>query len=167
MRKYVFQFVFLLAAMCMPPLAMAQGVIVAADVDTYVTLLGQECPIQHGHDWAVNAIELNGDTVHVELQTPSSLAGFLAPLTGEGDNVKRMWLQQLKSFGYPWLDLMDRLAQSQRTMVITFRPQGSRNTAMVVFTAADLATLASTEQPSPSGKPSQDPSGSDETHQAE
>ena len=86
------QLFWLFVAVIFPVSALAQGPMIAGDVDAYVALLSADCPIGHGDAWALNAIEAEGDTICAVLQTPSSLAGFLSMLTGEGDNVKRMWL---------------------------------------------------------------------------
>ena len=120
----------------------AQGTLAIGDVDTYVALLNGNCPIVYEDSWAVNSMEADGDTVHVVFQTPSSLAGFLPQLTGEGDNFKRMWVKQLKTFGYPWADFFRRMAEAGCTLVITFQPKDSRKTSTQVFYPEDYAALS-------------------------
>ena len=150
----------------LPVSTFAQGAIVAADIDTYLALLNAECPIEYHEAWAINSIVTVGDTVDVAFQTPSSLAGFLSMITGDNDKVKRMWIKQLKSFGHPWGDLIDRLTDAGRPLSITFCPANSRNTAVVFFSPEELATLANPEKPSPL-TPQDCPVGDDETQQAE
>ena len=126
----------------------AQSMFVAADLDTYVALLNEECPIEYKDSWAVNALLTDADTVYVQVQTPSSLAGFLPQLTGEGDNVKRMWIKQLKPFGHPWEEFFDRMAGAGRYLVISFHPKDARKTAAIVFTPDDCKALLVTPEES-------------------
>ena len=126
--------------------ASAQGVISIGDIDTYIFMLGQECPIEYNDAWAINDIVIDGDTIRLELQMPSSLSGFLPMLTGEGDNVKRMWMRQLKIFGYPWDEIIGRLAKQEYPLVITFHPKDSRKTAEIIFLPEDFAAFIDAEQ---------------------
>lgn len=162
MRR-VLQLICLFAALVLPASASGQGTIVAADIDTYVTLLNAECPIKYHEAWAVNSIEAEGDTVYAVLQTPSSLAGFLSMLTGEGDNVVRMWLRQLKNFGYPWIDLIDRLTDEGRYLVITIQPENSRTAAQISVTPEILAAFAENDVPSPPVPEEEEPVEDEET----
>ena len=124
----------------------AQGTIAVGDIDTYVAMLDAECPIEHKDAWAINSVIADGDTVRLELQVPSSLAGFISMLTGEGDNVKKMWANQLNSFGYPWKDFMGRLVTEKRPLVITFIPKDSATTAEMVFLPEDFEAFIDKEQ---------------------
>ena len=128
--------------------ASAQGTIAVGDFDTYIIMLDGECPIDHKDAWAINSIVADGDTVRLELQIPSSLSGFLSMLTGEEDNVKKMWIKQLLSFGYPWHDFMERLANEGRPLVITFCPKDSDTAALMTFLPEDFAPFVKKKQPS-------------------
>ena len=159
MRRYLQQ-IWLLAAFIIPMSAAAQGSIVVGDLDTYLALLSEECPIEHFESWAVNAIEADGDTVRAELQIPSSLTGFLPKLTGPGDNVKKLWFRQLKSLGYPWADLTARLIEAGRPMVLTLHPKGARGRsadARIIFTSENLAAFAENDKPSPAAPEEEEP----------
>lgn len=120
----------------------AQGLMTFGDIDTYVALLNEECPIDHKDNWVINSFVTDGDTVQVVLQMPSSLAPFLPQLTGEGDNVKRMWAKQLKTFGHPWGEFLKRMAEARRTLAIIFHPKDARKTATVIYAPEDYDTLS-------------------------
>ena len=142
--------IWLFAAFSVAFSVSAQGTFAFGDMDTYLYMLGEECPIEYDDAWAIYGIVADSDTIRLELQMPSSLSGFLTMLTGEGDNVKRMWMKQLKGFGYPWDDFMGRLAKDERPLVITFHPKDSRKTAEIVFLPEDFAAFVEKEQSSPS-----------------
>ena len=157
------QLFWLFAAVIFPVSALAQTTMIAGDVDAYVALLSADCPIGHGDAWALNAIEAEGDTICAVLQTPSSLAGFLSMLTGEGDNVKRMWLKQLKNFGHPWEDLIGRLTREKRYLLVTFHPENSTITDELLFAPEDLAAFDETDKPKPNLPKGNSPVEEDET----
>ena len=145
MRKIV-SLLCLFAAVMIPMTVSAQGAFAFGDVDTYIAMLNGECPLEYDDAWALNAIESDGDTVGVVLQTPSSLAGFLSMLIGEGENYKRMWIKQLENFGRPWENLFRRLSEAGRPLVITFLPKGAKTTETIVFTPEDYKTLCAKAQ---------------------
>ena len=145
MKKSVQLFSLLVLAF-LPLSASAQGMPTVGDMDTYVLMLDEECPIDYGEAWAVMSIIMEGDTVHAVLQTPASLAGFLPMLTGDDEKVRRMWFKQLKSFGHPWNDLFDRLSREAKTLVITFSPKGGRATPTINYSPEDIAELTGKEQ---------------------
>lgn len=151
MKRYL-QIFRLLVLLLFPVTALAQGTMFVGDLDTYVALLNEECPISHMDAWAVNQVTVDGDTVHVEFQIPTSLEPFLLKLTGDDDNVKRLWVRQLQSFGYPWDDLMNRLVEAGRPMVITFNPKGTSKTSEVPLTPEDITAYTEKNQPSPQAK---------------
>lgn len=157
------QLFWLFAAVIFPVSALAQGPMVAGDMDIYVSLLNETCPIGYTDAWAVVSLESEGDTVHAALQTPSSLAGFLSMLTGEGDNVKRMWLKQLKNFGHPWGDLVGRLTREGGYLLITFHPENSTVTDEILFTPEDLGLFNEIDSPKPSAPTGNSPVEEDET----
>ena len=122
--------------------ASSQEMMLCGDFDTYVTLLNERCPIEYRDSWAATSFVADGDTVRVELLTPASLAGFLSMLIGDGDNVKRMWVNQLKVFGNPWAELFNRSVEAQRPLVITIKPKDSRTSGEIVYTPEDLAAMS-------------------------
>lgn len=154
MRKLVQ--LFWILAISLPVSAFAQTTMAVGEMEAYIAKLGADCPIQYGEAWSLNSIETHGDTICALLQTPSSLAGFLSMLTGEGDNVKRMWIKQLKSFGRPWEELIGRLARSERSLAITFHPANSTATAELVFSPENFTEFVGL------GKPDTSVSGDDQ-----
>ena len=130
MKRYL-QIFRLLALLLFPVMTLAQGTMFVGDLDTYVALLNEECPISHMDAWVVNQVTVDGDTVHVEFQIPTSLEPFLLKLTGDDDNVKRLWVRQLQSFGYP---------------------KGTSKTSEVPLTPEDITAYTEKNQPSPQVK---------------
>ncbi len=113
----------------------------AIDVDATIAAIAQSCPINYQDGWDINAVTCDADTVHLELLMPSSLAGFLPQLTGEGYNVKRLWVKQVAYFGEPWKQLCQCLLTARRVLVLDLRPRDSRVKAEVVVTPDELQSL--------------------------
>ena len=146
MKRYL-RLLSLLAVLLSASHASGQGALVAGDLDTFIALVKVDCPIEYTDAWAVNSIDTNGDTVQVVLQTPASLAGFLPMLTGDDERVRKLWFKQLKSFGRPWDDLFDRVADVGRTLLITFAPKDSRVRAEILYSPEDITVAAGAGQP--------------------
>ena len=132
----------LLAAILAPQAAFPQASAdVSAGTDTCITAIAESCPINYKDGWIINAVTNSADTVRLELQVPSSLAGFLSMLTGEGDNVKLLWLRQLSCFGDPWERLCGCVVAARRALVIDVRPKDSKVDAEIVLSPEDLERL--------------------------
>ena len=130
---------FVVASIAMT--ALSQDMIVYGDFDTYVAMLNETCPIEYRDAWSVTSFVADGDTVRVEVSTPASLAGFMGMLIGDGENVKKMWVNQLMIFGNPWADFFNRLVKTDRHLIITFHPKNSDMAAVMTYTPQDYAIL--------------------------
>ena len=63
---------------------------------------------------------------------------ILSSLTTEGDNVKRLWIKQLKQYGERWLGFVDRMVETNHPIVVNLRPKGSNQTALITFYPSDF-----------------------------
>ena len=122
-----------------PLLAFAQDD--EATQGTIVERLGASCPCPQGDQWVVNSVKSVGDTVEVELITPSSLAGFLPMLASENPKAKRLWLQHLSNYGDEWKQLVEYLAKEGLPMRLSLKPQGSDDVYNVFFASNEVGTI--------------------------
>lgn len=114
---------YLIVFMLFPVMCFAQNDTVV-DVDDYIEELNAQCPIEYKDDWGLNSLTMVGERYAlVDVMIPSSLSMFLSTLTGEGENVKRMWIKQLKQYGEQWNRLVDLLVAKDRRLVVLLRPE--------------------------------------------
>ena len=140
--KALCRLLILIAALMGPQVAFSQEEAdVIADADSCIAAIAESCPIDYKDEWVINAVTTIADTVHVELQIPSSLVGFLSMLTGEGDNVKLLWLRQMVYFGEPWEQLCRCIIADRRVMIIDLRPKDSKMAAEVIINPESLDEL--------------------------
>ena len=83
----------LLALLMFPVLGFAQQQTDSLDCDTCVQRLHAQCPIKKGEGWTVVSVAAVGDTVAVEIETPASLNAYMATLTQNIVNTKRLWVR--------------------------------------------------------------------------
>ena len=74
----------------------------------------------------------------VDIQLPSNLSMFLSSLSGNKDNVKQLWIRQLKMYGEPWNRFVKMMVEADRRIVVNLRPQGSEDTALMTFSPSDF-----------------------------
>ena len=130
---------FLLLAffLCFPFVGSAQNV-ETEDFDSLVAKFNAECPITSGENWALTSFATAGDTVLIELQVPASLGGFMSLLTADTDNVKRLWVRELNSFGEQWKTFVTRLIEADRPVRLYFTPKGGDIAAEIVLRPSDF-----------------------------
>ena len=136
MNRY--QFAIWVALLLCPLSGLALEIFGAQDLDSYVLQLNVLCPITCGDQWAVNSVTADGDTVWVELEAPGVLDVFLSTLTEDSPGVKRLWKNQMLSFGNQWERLMDLLVEAGHSLVLFIRPQDSDSSAYVAFNPDEL-----------------------------
>lgn len=134
--------VFLLLAVLLFPIVTHAQKIMNRDVDEYVEELNAMCPIEYKDDWAMNSLTMVEDRYAlVDIQLPSNLSMFLSTLTTEGDNVKRLWIKQLKDFGERWKRFVDLMVKADRRICVSLRPKGSDETALITLLPTDFNPL--------------------------
>ena len=139
MNKF-FGILVCLAVLWFPFHGMAQEV-EAVNLDSYVEQLNASCPCGVGDGWAVNAVAINGDTVVVNLETPSSLAGFLPMLVVNTDKGKRLWIDHLSQHGEEWDVLVTLLRKQGRSLKLLLAPSGSTASASLFISSEDFGTI--------------------------
>jgi hypothetical protein len=113
----------------------------AVNLDSYVEQLSASCPCGVGDGWAVNAVAISGDTVVVNLETPSSLAGFLPMLVINTDKAKRLWIDHLSEHGEEWKVLVTLLRKQGHSLKLLFAPSGSTDPACLFISSENFGTL--------------------------
>ena len=108
------------------------------DLDTFVAQTNAQCPIDYKEGWEVISLSTSGDTVFVEMETPSSLGMFLSSLTGKTIGVQRLWMKQLKFFGGSCETLANLVMETERPLVLFLTPKESEETEIVTITPAML-----------------------------
>lgn len=129
----------ILAVLLTPLLVFAQDD--EATPSSIVDQLSARCPSQQRDQWVINSVETDGDTVVVELMTPSSLTAFLSVLTSDNSKAKRLWIQQLSNFGDEWKRLVEYLAQEGLPMRLLLKPHGSHDVYSVFFASNEVGTI--------------------------
>ena len=143
--KTLCHLLILVAAMLAPQVAFAQEEAdVIFDADSCIAAVADSCPIDYKDEWVITSVTTDADTVHVELQVPSSLAGFLPMLAGEGDNVRLVWLRQMVYFGVPWRQLCRGIIAARRVLIIDLKPKDSRVSAEIIINPDKLEKLNAT-----------------------
>ena len=109
------------------------------DIDEYVEQLNDMCPISYTGGWGINSFTMVGDRYAlVDLKLPANVSMFLSSLTSNTDNVKRLWIRQLKDYGEPWNRFVDLMVENNRRLVLNLRPEGSNKTALITLLPSDF-----------------------------
>lgn len=109
------------------------------DFDAFVAQLNERCPIVHDDGWAILAFRSSGgDTTHVELAFPRLLNAFLPALTGNTQNVRRVWARQMNMFGDQWKEFVTLMLDARRTLVLDFMLDDEPPVATVTFLPEDF-----------------------------
>ena len=128
---------FFLVFMVYSPQARAQSEN-TVDLEKYVERLNSQCPLDHGDEWGINSFTLVGSYALVDVMVPSNLAMFMPSLTGDSDNVKRVWIKQLATFGNRWKRFAEKMVDIERSIVINLRPKGSKQTYLITLLPTDF-----------------------------
>lgn len=129
----------LLLLLALPSLAHSQQASSIGDRAAYVDSLNSQCPINYDDGWGVNSFTMVGDRYAlVDVKLPATLSMFLSRLGSNTQNVKKMWVGQLKQFGEQWNHFVDRMVEAGCNIVINLRPEGSDKTALLTFCPADF-----------------------------
>ena len=111
---------------------------VTQDLDSFVAETNAQCPIDYKEGWEVISLSTSGDTVFVEMETPSSLGMFLSSLTGNSIGVQRLWMKQLKFFGGACDTLASLVMENERPLVLFLTPKEGEETEIVTISPAVL-----------------------------
>lgn len=134
-----FSYLYLLIVMLFPAMAMAQeSETVTDDLDSLIIEMSELCPVDYGDDWAINSVTIEEDTAYVDVQVPGQLKAFMSSLTGNGANVKRLWLNQIAQFDKRWRTFAERLFKENRTLVFLLSPGSNDKAIPVVIGPTDL-----------------------------
>lgn len=109
------------------------------DLGEYVEELNSQCPVIK-ESWGIGSITMVGDNYAlVDVLLPSNLSMFLSSLTSSNrENVRQLWIKQLKQFGEPWSRLVNTMVQTDRRIIVNLRPEGSDETALVTLYPSDF-----------------------------
>lgn len=131
--------ILLLLALLLGPLVTHAQEDTTGTVFDYVEELNAMCPVTYAADWGVNSYTMVGDNYAlVDVMIPSNLTMILSSLTAEGDNVKRLWIKQLKQYGDQWLGFVDRMVETNHPIVVNLHPKGSNQTALITLYPSDF-----------------------------
>ena len=111
------------------------------DLDTCIERMSTQCPVSVGEGWAINSVQDDGEAITIELGTPASLKGFLTMLTGDSDNVKRLWIRHVLQFGGQWETLIKQLEAKGRSLKLLLKPAGTDEPAVILITPEDIGTV--------------------------
>ena len=110
-----------------------------AELDAFVAELNDRCPMAFDEDFAANSFTMVGDRYAlVDIQVPASLSMILPSLTADTDNVKQLWISQLSGYGEPWNRFVDLMVDAGCSIVVSLRPQGNDDTALITFRPSDF-----------------------------
>jgi len=130
--------IFLLFALLLPLVGRAQDTVVV-DIDEFVEEFNSMCPIDYKDGFAARSFTpVDTNYVLVDLQVPASISMFLSALTSDNDNVRKMWISQLKLYGERWHTFIDLLVANNRPLIINLRPQGSEDTVLFRLNPSDF-----------------------------
>lgn len=136
----LFVILLCLLASAFPLRGVAQEEIVL-DLDTCIERLSTQCPVNVGEGWTINSLLDDGEAIILELVTPASLKGFLSMLTGDSENVKRLWTRHILQFGDQWEALLKQLETKGRTLKLLLKPVGVDEPEIVVISPEDIGTV--------------------------
>ena len=133
------RFLWLLALLIFPILCIAQDEgDKPADIESFVKQVNDKCPITYGEGWTVSSCTIDGDTVSLVIGVPANFGIVLPMLTGNADNVKRLWVKQLSQFESQWKQFADMLVSSNKFFKLILRPEDSDNEGCIIFEPADF-----------------------------
>ena len=111
------------------------------NLDMYIWQLGSQCPCEVDEGWTITSVYAVGDTVTLELETPSLLGGFLPTLTASSDRTKMLWVEHVLQYGSTWKDLLELTSQEMRWFLLALRPQGGKKTSCLLISPNELGTI--------------------------
>lgn len=132
------KFLFLLTVMVLFPLLGRAQSIPEKEYQACINELNARCPIEHPDGWALLTFTDQGDTTRVELLYPSLLKGFLPALTGNAQNVRNLWVRQMRMFGDDWKSFVRLMLAARRTLVIDFTMGDGDPAASITFQREDF-----------------------------
>lgn len=135
----------LIAVLMLSSLAQAQDDEATMAIEAMIEKLAARCPSPQGEQWVINSVKMVDDTVDVELNTPSSLAGFLPMLTGENPKAKKLWLNQLSNYGDEWKQLVELLAEEGLPMRLLLKAKGSETVHGIFFARNEVGTILASD----------------------
>lgn len=146
MPKFLLSSVLVFFVSCFPLASVAQDT-TSVDVDALAEALNDQCPINYDDDWSINSFTMVEDRYAlVDVMLPANLSMVLGMLTGDGYNVKRVWIKQLTQYGKQWNDFVDAMVGADRRVVVNLRPAGSKETALITFMPADFQRYFSSDK---------------------
>ena len=134
------QFICLAFFLLFPALSTAQD-FEEVSLDAFIEQLNEQCPCSSGEDWNITKVVAASDTVLVEMTIPSILNGFISMLTVDNENCKRLWIEHLLQFGTDWTQLVERVAQEGRRLLLAFVPLGGNQPSYLSCSPDELGTI--------------------------
>lgn len=133
------RFIWLLALLAFPALCIAQNEgEMPVDIETFVAQVNEKCPITYGEGWGLSSCTLIGDTVSLSMVVPANFGFVLPMLTGNAENVKRLWVNQLSQYGSQWNQLVDLLVSSNKSLKLVLKPEDNSTEGVILFEPADF-----------------------------
>ena len=134
------QFICLAFLLLFTALGTAQDV-EEVSLDAFIEQLNDQCPFSGGEDWSISKVVATGDTVLVEITTPSLLRGFISMLTVDNERCKSLWVEHLSQFGADWTRLVERVAQEERWLLLALVPLGGNQPSYLSCSPDELGTI--------------------------
>lgn len=132
--------IFLIVAWLSTMTVNAQEATAHVNLVDSVEAINAQCPISFGGNWGINSFTMVGNNYSlVDVGVPASLSMVLSMLTDDSDNVRRMWIKQLDTFGQQWKHLVNLMVENDCRIVVNFRPKDSEETALVTFLPTDFS----------------------------
>jgi hypothetical protein len=133
------RFIWLLALLAFPAWCFAQDEgDTPVDIEAFVTQVNEKCPITYSEGWAVNSCTLTDDTVSLVMGVPANFGFVLPMLTGNAENVKRLWIKQLSQYGAQWNQFVDMLVSSNKALKLVLKPEDSNSEGVILFEPANF-----------------------------
>ncbi len=137
MLRYRLLFCLFLASLF--PLDISAQESTSAGLIDCVEELNAECPLLHRDDWSVNSFTMVGDRYALaDIKVPAGLSMVFSLLTEDTDNVKQMWIKQLKCFGERWNRFVNLMVEHDRRIIVNLHPENSDETALITFSPSDF-----------------------------
>ena len=111
------------------------------NLDMYIWQLGSQCPCEVDQGWTITQVFAVGDTVTLELETPSLLGGFLPAVTESSNRTKELWVEHVSQYGQTWKDLLELISEENRWFLLALRPQGSKKISYLLVAPNELGTI--------------------------
>jgi hypothetical protein len=137
------KFLALLVLLLLPLAGHAQFAEVL-NLDMYIWELGSQCPYEFEEGWSITSVYAVGDTVTLELETPSLLGAYLPTLTDvttHADKIKVLWVDHVSHYGQTWKDLLELMSQERRWFLLALRPQGGKKVSTLLVAPEELGTI--------------------------